>query len=188
MAGDAVYVYRKDVTFGPEYFQRGHWQDRLPAIDADIGDMEALLKSAGGPDSTVTVPDARTLSKIIETILRTPPGMRDTVLRDFHTPPKSFRRGDLLTVEADCGHSPETRELASLHLRYRRLNQAEVWQSVEMDRPGTTARAVIPANYTDSPFPLHYHFELREKAGMAWLYPGLKPGWQGQPYYVVRQS
>jgi hypothetical protein len=73
-------------------------------------------------------------------------------------------------------------------LRFRRVNQSEIWQAKEMELRGTAYRALIPADYADSPFPLQYHFELRERSGAAWLFPGLKPGWQGQPYYVVRQA
>ena len=45
LAAAAKGIYRDDVTFGPEYFQRGHWQDRLAAMDDDIADMEKLLNS-----------------------------------------------------------------------------------------------------------------------------------------------
>jgi hypothetical protein len=78
--------------------------------------------------------------------------------------------------------------VAALQLRFRRVNQAEVWQSKEMEVEGTIFRAIIPGEYTDSAFPLQYHFELRETSGSGWLFPGLKPGWRGQPYFVVRQG
>jgi hypothetical protein len=32
---------------------------------------------------------------------------------------------------------------------------------------------------------LQYHFQIRSNDGVR-LHPGLKPGWQGQPYFVVR--
>src|SRR5262249_44261768 len=35
LAAGAAGVYRDDVTFGPGKHQRGHWKDRLPAIDDD---------------------------------------------------------------------------------------------------------------------------------------------------------
>jgi hypothetical protein len=73
-------------------------------------------------------------------------------------------------------------------LRYRRVNQAEIWQMIEMEKTGADYRAVIAADYTDSPFPLQYHFQIRADSGSAWLHPGLQPGWQGQPYFVVRQA
>ena len=59
---------------------------------------------------------------------------------------------------------------------------------VEMEQAGKDFRAEIPAAYTDSPFPLQYHFQIRDGSGKVGLLPGLKPGWQGQPYFVVRQT
>ena len=45
-------VYDEDLTFGLAPQLRGHWKDRLPAIDLDIADMEAALQSpkAGCPE------------------------------------------------------------------------------------------------------------------------------------------
>src|SRR6185437_12425389 len=48
-AGDAGRVYTSDITFGPRPYERGHWLDRLPAMDDDIATMAKLLDSA--PDS-----------------------------------------------------------------------------------------------------------------------------------------
>ena len=59
---------------------------------------------------------------------------------------------------------------------------------VEMERKGAEYSAEIPAAYTDSPFPLQYHFQIHDSDGSVRLHPGLKPGWQGQPYFVVRQA
>jgi hypothetical protein len=56
---------------------------------------------------------------------------------------------------------------------------------VAMQQMGKDFRVDIPAAYTDSPFPLQYHFQIRSNDGVR-LHPGLKPGWQGQPYFVVR--
>jgi hypothetical protein len=42
-------------------------------------------------------------------------------------------------------------------------------------------RAVIPAAYTQSPFPLQYYFELDSSA----VYPGFNETLSNQPYFVV---
>ncbi len=184
-AEEAKPIYRSDVTFGPGKFQRGHWLDRLPAMDEDIADMEKLLKEAGALKATPSGPEHDLIVKAIETVLRAPPGPPPPDLPGFHQPPKSFRRGEPLLIEA----AVQTRNgLNSVQLRFRRVNQAETWQVAEMKPDGTKYRASIPADYTDSPFPLQYHFELRGFSGGARLFPGLKPGWQGQPYFVVRQG
>ena len=82
----------------------------------------------------------------------------------------------------------EARRIRAIRLRYRRVNQAEIWQSCELQAAAHTYRAVIPAEYTDSPFPLQYHFELHPVSGTPWLYPGLFPAGMNQPYFTVRQS
>jgi hypothetical protein len=73
---------------------------------------------------------------------------------------------------------------------YRRVNQAEAYVAQQMDGGGggDEYRATIPAQYTDSPFPLEYYFELRDGAGRAWMFPGFNPDWSNQPYFVIRQS
>jgi hypothetical protein len=59
---------------------------------------------------------------------------------------------------------------------------------IEMNLSEGNYAAAIPAEYTDSSFPLQYHFQMLAAAdGPARLHPGLKPGWRGQPYFFVRQ-
>jgi hypothetical protein len=73
-------------------------------------------------------------------------------------------------------------------MHYRHVNQAERFESVEMEPWSGTFRATIPAAYTDSPYPLQYYFEVRESAEKAWLYPGFAPDLGNQPYFVVRRG
>jgi hypothetical protein len=46
----------------------------------------------------------------------------------------------------------------------------------------------IPADVTDSPYPIQYYVELRDNPGRAWLYPGLDETLSNRPYFVVRQT
>jgi hypothetical protein len=66
------------------------------------------------------------------------------------------------------------------------VNQAERWQSAMLDRASAGYVGTIPADYTDSPYPLQYYFELKSAPDQAWLYPGLPPDLAGQPYFVLR--
>jgi hypothetical protein len=181
LAEAAKSVYRKDVTFGPEYFQRGHWLDRLPAIDEDIREMESLLV-AGETESGGT--RAAAAENAVTSVLQESALVHRPKLERFHMPPTLFRRGAALRIEVGGnGHHPK---LMSVRLRFRHLNQGERWQMTEMELNENRYIAEIPAGYTDSEFPLQYHFELHREAGDAWLFPGFEPGWKGQPYYVVR--
>jgi hypothetical protein len=181
-ADAAKNVYRSDVTFGPEYFQRGHWLDRLAAMDDDIADMEKSLELEPSAHVGPTASEMKLAERAMRTVLEKPKHDEPPPLAEFHTPPASFKRGQPLAIVA---HAPKA---AGVRLRYRHVNQAETWRMVEMDLSGKDYAANIPADYTDSPFPLQYHFQVLASIGGARLYPGLQPGWQGQPYFVVRQG
>ena len=76
---------------------------------------------------------------------------------------------------------------SSVTLRYRQVNQAELWQSVLMQKDGDLYKAAIPASYTESPFSLQYYFHLRQGPAAA-LYPGFNEVFANQPYFVVSRA
>jgi hypothetical protein len=170
LAETAKVVYVPDITVGELPWLRGHWLDRLPAIDADIALLEQRL-----PSATLTN-DPRVKAAIAQAIgrpQRTPAAMH-------HSPADRFRRRQALALELT---SPV---LASVRLYYRHVNHAERWQSALMDRKGSAYVAAIPSAYTDSPYPLQYYFELKSAPDRAWLHPGFPADLAGQPYYVIR--
>jgi len=163
-------AYVPDITVGELPWLRGHWLDRLPAIDADIALLEKRLPSA-------TITNNPTVKAAIAEAMgrpqRTPAAMN-------HNPADRFRRRQALALELT---SPV---LASVRLYYRHVNHAERWQSALMDRKGSAYVAAIPSAYTDSPYPLQYYFELKSAPDRAWLHPGFPADLAGQPYYVIR--
>ena len=181
-AEQAKGAYVPDITFGPEYFQRGQWLDRLPAIDADIADMENLLKQASQSSTTSLKVDRKVIEMAMRKALAKPEHDKNPPLTRLHEPAQSFQRGQPLAIIV---RAPE---VGGMRLRYRRVNQAETWRMVEMEHTDGEYHAIIAADYTDSPFPLQYYFQIRTGPGRTWLYPGLNPGWRGQPYFVVRQA
>jgi hypothetical protein len=80
-------------------------------------------------------------------------------------------------------HAAASRGL-SLVLHYRHVNHGERWREMPMTGEGMAFRAAIPAEYTRSPYPLQYYFELRSQK-VAWLYPALNATLSNQPYYAV---
>ncbi|HUA39713.1 MAG TPA: twin-arginine translocation signal domain-containing protein [Candidatus Sulfopaludibacter sp.] len=176
--------YLLDITYGPEFFQRGQWLDRLPAIDRDTADLEKLLtKSSAEAAQKVN-------SKAIEQAMRAVFSKSQEYPRfgELHTPPSSFPRGKPFPVVAPVRNVSGAEMIAGLRLRYRHVNQAEVWQSADMEQAGDNYRAVIAGDYTDSPFPLQYYFQVRTRSGNVWLHPGLEQRWHGQPYFFIRQA
>jgi hypothetical protein len=71
-------------------------------------------------------------------------------------------------------------------LWYRHVNHGERWRSVSMQHSAGSHSAAIPADYTNSLYPLQYYFELRT-ASDASLYPALNSTWSNQPYYAIHK-
>ncbi len=109
------------------------------------------------------------------------------LLSEFHMPPASFRRGENLAL-ATQSPPMDGSTIAGIQLRYRRVNQSELWRQIEMKQDGNKFAGTISAPYTDSPFPLQYYFRIPLKSGKAILLPGLETRFNGQPYFVVRQA
>ncbi len=173
-------VYVSDITFGPNSVLRGHWADRIEAIDQDLADMEAESKKELASRDSSAPAWAAAIAR---------PGFgvipRQSNPRCEHLPPASFHAGKPMPLEisVEAGY-----QLASATLHYRHVDQSDEYRVVEMSADGGRYRAVIPGEYTDSPYPLLYYFVLRDPNGAAWLAPGLNAELANQPYFIVRQA
>jgi hypothetical protein len=163
-------AYAPDVSYGYDKHLRGHWSDRVAAIDQDIADMEKVSRPPEG--------DARRAREAVAAITTPTPRPQTSA---SHTPPARFTPGRVLPLELAIAGQPRVR------LRYRRVNQEERWRTTEMEAASGAFRAAIPADYTESPYSLEYFFEVHE-TGDAWIYPGLGPTLAGHPYFVVRRG
>lgn len=172
-------VYVENLTFGEEPQKRGHWLDRLPAIEADLADMETLLEKA--PTGTRDGGDAAWNSTHILNLAGPQPPRPEC----DHLPPASFHAGRSVFVEIAIG---KRYPLESVQLHYRRVNQADAYRVAEMTLEDGRYRQTIPGEYTRSSYPLLYFFTLRNDKGNGWLYPGVAPDFANQPYFVIRQN
>jgi hypothetical protein len=173
MAERAQRVYRADITFGEAPVLRGHWIDRLPAIDKDLATMEATHLDP----ARATEVNAELTTLAIRAAMEQP---RRASVKCDHVPPKSFQPGNSVSIDL----RPDG-PVATARLHYRRVNQAERWQALDMERDGRGFKAAIPADYTKSPYALEYYFELRRDAATAWLHPGFAANLSNQPYFVL---
>src|SRR5439155_11542598 len=82
-------VYVSDITAGELPHLRGHWLDRLPAMDADIAAMSKKLEAAKAGE-----PQPRVQAAIAEVLGR--PSRFPVALS--HTPPQRFRPGQPLAI------------------------------------------------------------------------------------------
>ena len=103
LADAAKNIYRSDVTFGPEYFQRGHWLDRLAAMDDDIADMEQSLELEPSAHVGPTPAEGKLAEQAMRVVLEKPKH-DEPPPAEFHTPPASFKRGQPLALVA---HAPK---------------------------------------------------------------------------------
>jgi hypothetical protein len=173
VAGPAKGVYADDLATGEHASVRGQWADRLAAMDRDIAQMEQRLPSAKPSED----PHVAAAIEVAMGKVQRPSGTCN------HQQPPNFRPKEALPITLAAGG-----KLASVRLYYRHVNQAERFQSAEMQAAGNTYRASIPGAYTDSPYPLQYYFELREGPARAWLHPGFAPDLANQPYFVLRRG
>jgi hypothetical protein len=179
-------VYVADITFGWDKHLRGHWLDRLQAIEEDIARMEKILASTPGQKRPVMPVDRERAARALHVI--NSPSLTPRALGHFHDPPPSFQRGRVVPILVSLGPGAPKPHLRSLALRYRRVNQADPWQSADMQKEAGGYRGLIPAEATDSPFPLQYYFLVTSADGGAWPYPGLDLDHPAQPFYVLRQT
>jgi hypothetical protein len=182
MAARAQDIYIRDITFGLEKQLRGHWLDRLGDIDQDIADMEKRARSrpAEGQAGVASLTVAAQAIQVVLGLVQRP------VVPLVHVVPPQFLAGQPLTIELTMLSQPSS--VAAIRLCYRRVHQAQPYQIADMPAQGNRYRATIPGEYTNTPYPLEYYFELRNEAGQAWMYPGFDTTLTNQPYFVVHPA
>ena len=99
-----------------------------------------------------------------------------------HTPVKRFEPGKTLEIAWALAHT----EGRTVSLMYRQADQSQTWRTAQMAWRDGAYRGAIPADYTQSRYPLLYYFEVHE-AGGSGIYPGVGKI-SNQPYYLVRGS
>jgi len=164
-------VYVSDITIGPLPHQRGHWLDRLPAMDLDIEVMARQLAAA----APAVASEHSALPTLLAAHSRVMSGCR-------HVLPAHFIRGTPLDLSLSV---PNALRLVAARLHYRHVDQAEDYQVVQLDPHAGEYRASIPGSYTASSYPLQYFFELQLLEHGAQLYPGFDSERTQQPYFVV---
>ena len=177
MAQRAKTVYRADVSYGSIPKRRGHWSDRQPGIDADLAAMKSKVQA------TPAFEGARVdVTREIRAVTERPQPIN---VQCAHTPPASFIPGRALALSMGVSGAEGVRQVSSVRLLYRHVNQAEHWRAAGASKSDGIFAASIPADYTQSPYPLQYYFKLEDGSGNAWMYPGLNATLSNQPYFAI---
>ena len=177
MAERANGIYISDVSYGDVPMRRGHWSDRIPAIDTDLAAMEQKLQSPPASAGSATG-----TNQAIAAATGRP--NRSSVPCN-HMPPEAFDPGEPLALSLSVSATTEATKPTSARLYYRHVNQAERWLSAEMQENDGSYSAAIPGDYTQSAYPLEYYFELVRGNESAWLYPAFNTTLSNQPYYAI---
>jgi hypothetical protein len=159
---------------------RGHWADRLAGIDGDLADMEAKLNAAEPAKPSVSV-DAAVVQRAVAAVLARPNRLS---LNTHHSPAQHFEPGKPLEVSVAFNSNGPGRRV---NLVYRQADQSQRWRSASMTAHDNEFRATIPGDYTQSPYPIQYYFEVHTPGGSA-LFPGFGPDLSNQPYVLVRSE
>jgi hypothetical protein len=160
-------VYQRDLRFGVELSEHGHWADRVPDIDTDMAALEEELREAapnGHGGALPTMPP-----RPVE------PGVA-------YTSPPHFERGAPLTLSLDV-LAPGSVVGATLH--YRHVDQSTTFRQVSMQWRDGGLVGVIDAEYTATTYPLMHFFDVEHRDGGKALIPGLASDLSSQPYFVL---
>ncbi|MDX1699196.1 MAG: hypothetical protein R3250_01200 [Melioribacteraceae bacterium] len=169
-------TYISELGFGRFPHIRGHWKDRLPAIEDDLNIMEQLLIDKIGENGSMPVGPS---SASIEWLRLRPP-----LPPCDHKVPEHFIPGMPIKIEIATDNSQNQ----SVNLHYRHVNQVEDYKVEVMKKDEGTWQFTIPADFTKSDYPLMYFFEILDDQGNGWIYPGFEENLANQPYFHVQRS
>lgn len=161
--------YLADLPFGQTDYSRGSWLDRRPFLEADLRALEKASAEAEATPEEAIGPEE----------LERRAGHTQAPVGE-HTPPAALAPGMPLTLE---WRSDDPR-VTGVTLRWRPVNQALAYTSVELRRDGERWTGEIPAQDPENRFPIQYHFRIHGQ-GEAWAFPGLSEDLTNQPYFVV---
>ncbi len=158
-------VYQRDLRFGIETSEHGHWAVRVPDMDTDLASLAEELQEADTRQATA---------------LPVAPARPDTPGVE-HSVPENFERGKPVTLSLEVVDP----DVVGATLHYRHVDQSESWQQVPMESSGQTLEGTIDGEYTATTYPLMYFFSVRHRNGGQALYPGLAADLSNQPYVVL---
>ncbi|MCU6794427.1 hypothetical protein OB236_20170 [Paenibacillus sp. WQ 127069] len=171
-------IYNSDITFGFTPHVRGHWSDRLQAMEDDLTLMESKASVVRG--LAVNTEDSDKM-KAASLFLHTKNEAERITVN--HQSPDKLRKGEALKLQLAASHAST---VYMINLHYRHANQGEHYVIVEMARQADGLfSANVPAAYTDSPYDLIYFFEIHDREGDVRMHPGLNAELSNQPYYLV---
>ena len=167
--------YLPDLSYGPQSWLRGRWDDRLPAIVEDINTMKKnLLKN------NKLVKTLKSNLKVINDIEN---WKADQNILINHLPPKNFKRGETIYLSFKLNKENNL----PVYLHYREVNQSKKWVKKKLIKTNGYYKSKISKTFTETIYPIQYYFEFTGQ-----FYSSFSPGFNNylsnQPYYLIRQK
>jgi len=170
-------IYLPDLTYGPQSWLRGRWDDRLPAIERDIEEMKKKLNLKKFIKNSKK-------NKTINTNLKKMENWNySQKIKVGHTPPRNFIYNQEILIKC----SIELKKNFQGFIHYRHVNQSIKWERINLIQNNKYLSAIILSAYTKTPFPIQYYFEFKDKEKSLFS-PGFNDNLSNQPYHLIRQK
>jgi hypothetical protein len=180
--GIGAYHDPLEFNAGSSTARRGQWRDYIPEIDADIAQLEDLLKGASS-DAPSRRGDVRRAADS-QTVAVELAEEESWPRLEVELPPE-WPAGSDLVVEVQTGAAD--RFAQGLTLRYRHANQLEgAFKSTKMTPAENGYRGVIPGRYIRKEWDLLVYITAVLSDERILIHPGLYHPSHALPYFVVK--
>ena len=167
--------YLKDLSYGPQSWLRGRWDDRLPAIIKDIDDMINIIKK--------NKKKYRNVKKDLDFINYVKKWKNHQNILIKHSCPATYKKGEKISL--DC--KLYIRKNYTGYVHYREVNQSKKWKRKKLINNKGKYKTVIKADFTNTDYPIQYYFEFEDKK-FSYFSPGFNKFLSNQPYFLLRQK
>jgi len=157
--------YLPDLTYGPQTWLRGRWDDRLPAIKEDIEIMKKKFQN-----TKFTQINNQNYTKLLQK------KTNQKFLIKHKT--KLTNKGLSIII-----HDFKISKNIKLYLNYREINQSKNWLRKKIETKENSILTTISNKLLQSEYPIQYYFELVNNNYSSFC-PGFVNNLSNQPYYT----
>ena len=161
--------YLKDLTYGPQSWLRGRWDDRLPAIKEDIHKMKEILNKHTFKNKNLVFLNQLTKWR------------KNQKFKIDHIIEKK------MNGSAEIRFKYKKNINSEFFLNYRQANQSKKWIRKKIKLKEKKITTIITNKYLKDEYPIQYYFELI-KENYSSFCPGIDKNLSNQPYYIFKNT
>ncbi len=167
--------YLPDLSYGPQSWLRGRWDDRLPAIINDINEMKKIINK-----NTKSYKEVKKDLKFINYVKNW--RNYQNILVSNKTP-QNFLKGEKIKISCRLN----TNKNFQGYLHYREVNHSKNWKKKKLKNTFGIFSSIISDNFTNTSYSIQYYYEFELKKH-SYFSPGFNKFLSNQPYYLLRQK